>query len=72
MFQPSNSFSCFVLVNPVVIWNSNFDFELYSHAGITIIFDNEDLLLYFFFSKQAFLKLTLCNNFESLVTSTFQ
>ncbi|WP_339024780.1 hypothetical protein [Spiroplasma endosymbiont of Agriotes lineatus] len=33
MFQPFNLFSCFVLVNPVVIWNTNFDFELYSQAG---------------------------------------
>ncbi|WP_342264749.1 hypothetical protein [Spiroplasma endosymbiont of Clivina fossor] len=72
MFQPFNLFSCFVLVNPVVIWNTNFDFELYSQAGTLndLIFG---VLLMISLSEHTFLgTLDHKNEFSFLVTSTFE
>ncbi|WP_339025163.1 hypothetical protein [Spiroplasma endosymbiont of Agriotes lineatus] len=69
MFQPFNLFSCFVLVNPVVIWNTNFDFELYSQAGTLndLVFG---VLLIIFLSEHTFLgTLNHKNEFSFFVIS---
>ncbi len=72
MFQPFNLFSCFVLVNPVVIWNINFDFELYSQAGALndFIFG---VLLVIYLSEHTFLgTLDHKNEFSCFVISVFE